>query len=205
MIYWLARLTLPGAVRQSITFRGWHLCLDLIWLGLTAGALVWWGLGCRMIVFSLLLLYALVVTITDFSARLIPDLLTYPLLAAGLLLAVATPCLELVDALVGGLVGLGLFWLIAVAGGRVFRRPAMGGGDIKMAAALGVFLGWPRLLLAVFLGCILALVGVITARLLVRRTLSREVPFGPFLAFAGSAASIFGEALIALYLRSVGL
>jgi len=79
---------------------------------------------------------------------------------------------------------------------------AMGFGDVKLAALLGVVLGWERLLVALFLAVLLgAVVGV------AQRAMggTRVVPFGPFLAVGGVLGLFFGQALIAAYLGALGV
>jgi prepilin signal peptidase PulO-like enzyme (type II secretory pathway) len=79
----------------------------------------------------------------------------------------------------------------------------MGGGDIKLAAALGAFLGWQLVVLVFFLS---ALVGTLASGvwLLLSREMRRKrmIPFGPFLALAALLALLWGEALIGWYLKS---
>lgn len=101
--------------------------------------------------------------------------------------------------LMGVLVGGGLIWLIRVVGGFVFRREAMGSGDIHILAMIGAFLGWQAALVtipvAAFLGLVpaLAKLSVFVFKRITRRRVvpsDRELPFGPFLS---------GAALILLF------
>ena len=76
----------------------------------------------------------------------------------------------------------------------------MGGGDIKLAAVIGFFLGWPNGLLAVFLGCLLGAVTGIA--LVLARVKGRKdaIPLGPYLAAGTMLAMFFGSRLLAWYL-----
>ncbi len=79
---------------------------------------------------------------------------------------------------------------------------AMGFGDVKLAALLGVVLGWERLLVALFLAVLIgAVIGV--AQRAAGGT--RVIPFGPFLALGGALGLFFGDALIAAYLGALGV
>ncbi|MEX2501071.1 MAG: prepilin peptidase [Trueperaceae bacterium] len=79
---------------------------------------------------------------------------------------------------------------------------AMGFGDVKLAALLGVVLGWDRLLVALFAA---VLVGAVVGVAQRAAGGSRTVPFGPFLALGGVIALAFGAALIDGYLGLLGL
>jgi len=81
----------------------------------------------------------------------------------------------------------------------------MGGGDIKLAAMLGLFLGWQQFLLAVFLAAVLALLFVLARKLMSGMPPKARVPFGPFLVYASLIAFVFGSKLINIYLETVEL
>ena len=106
--------------------------------------------------------------------------------------------LSLMQALLGSLVGWWLPWSIALGGTALFRRPAMGYGDVKIFAALGAFLG-PVGTLAAFLLAVLVgtLVGL-PARLLGG---GREMPFGPSLALGAVVAISAGPWLVRWLMR----
>ncbi|MBL8729981.1 MAG: prepilin peptidase [Planctomycetes bacterium] len=141
-------------------------------------------------------------TFIDFDHQLLPDVLTKPGMAIGLLggfwpglagvastndaapLALRT----LLASALGLCVGGGVTWLIRAAGSRIFRREAMGLGDVKFLAMIGAFLGWQSALLTLFLGCVVgALVGGLLA---LRAGLGMRIPFGPYLA-VGAVVSLF--------------
>jgi leader peptidase (prepilin peptidase)/N-methyltransferase len=145
---------------------------------------------------ALLLLSALVaVTAIDLEHQLIPDRITLPGIAAGFLTSLAMPRLVWIDSLLGIALGGGIFFLIILLSGG-----GMGGGDMKLAAMVGAFLGWKLALVAFFLGVLLG--GLMAVALLAsgRRKRKDRVPFGPFLA-VGSVLSLFwGEGLLRWYL-----
>lgn len=103
--------------------------------------------------------------------------------------------------IIGMVVGIWLFDTITNLGSIVFQQAVMGGGDAKLAAMLGAWLGWQHLLLAAFLACVLgAFVGSAAIALgWVER--GQPIPFGPFLALGGLITLIWGEALVNLYVR----
>ena len=91
---------------------------------------------------------------TDARAYIIPDEFSLGGLGLGILFALAAGRQPLGTALLGAAVGFGLLWLVAVAGQWYFKQEAMGGGDVKMMAMVGAFLGWQGTLLTVFLGAL---------------------------------------------------
>jgi leader peptidase (prepilin peptidase)/N-methyltransferase len=78
----------------------------------------------------------------------------------------------------------------------------MGFGDVKLAAVLGVMLGWQSLAVALLLAFVFGAVGGLVAKALGG---SRQVPFGPYLVLGGLVALFYGPALVAWYLGTLGL
>lgn len=102
---------------------------------------------------------------------------------------------------IGSVIGLWAFDLISLVGSFMLGQTAMGGGDAKLAAMMGAWLGWKYLILAGFLACLMgALIGggAIALGLLSRR---QPLPFGPFLALGAVIALFFGNTLISAYLQ----
>ena len=99
-------------------------------------------------------------------------------------------------AVLGAAVGFGLLWLVGILGTLAFKEEAMGGGDIKMMAMVGAFVGWPGVLLTIFLGALLGSVIFVPLALAGRK---KHVPFGVFLALGAAAAWVAGPSLLAWY------
>jgi len=136
------------------------------------------------------------IAITDARHYIIPDEYTIVGLPLGLLLAAGGGLPSLIGAVIGAAFGFGLLYLVAVAGKWAFGKEAMGGGDIKMMAMVGAYVGWKGVLLTIFGG---ALLGTL---IFVPLTLRKKqlVPFGVFLAAAAALTFVFGEDLLAWYL-----
>lgn len=96
-----------------------------------------------------------------------------------------------------GLVCISLFLLLLnlITGGR-----AMGGGDVKLMAAAGLFLGWKQVTLGFFLGCIIGSVIHLTLMKVAKK--GRILAFGPYLSAGMVVAMLFGDAMIDWYLKS---
>ncbi len=145
---------------------------------------------------ALVLLAALVaITAIDLEHQLIPDLITLPGIVVGFVGSVLLGRGSWLNSLVGIIVGGGAFFLVIV-----LSRGGMGGGDMKLGAMLGAFLGWKLLLLGLFLAAFLG--GAVAAALLVAGRKGRKdpLPFGPFLAFGGAVSLFWGEEILRWYL-----
>lgn len=152
----------------------------------------------------------LVVFFIDLRHQIIPDGITLP----GTVIAVVLGATILPDpfsrdqvlglraSLTGALAGGGGFYLIAVAGKLVFKKDAMGGGDIKMMAMLGGVLGWKGVILTTFVGSLIGSVIGITLIVLKGREWGGRIPFGPYLAAGALVSLLWGHELLRWYLHA---
>jgi len=136
------------------------------------------------------------IAMTDVRAYLIPDEFTWGGLVIGLLLSLAGGLAGLGAAALGAAVGFGLLYIVGVVGTWVFKQDAMGGGDIKMMAMVGAFLGWRGVLLTIFLGALLGSLIFVPLTLAGKKKL---VPFGIFLALGALVVYLVGPSLVAWY------
>ena len=138
---------------------------------------------------TLALAVALIISsVIDIRSRRIPDHLTLPLLALGLLTTLVLESGEVLPHLLAALLGFLTFYLIATFYRRVRGYDGLGLGDAKLLAAAGAWLGPLYLAPVVFVSAVLALVAALSLRLLGRQvSLQSTLPFGPFL-----SASFFG-------------
>jgi leader peptidase (prepilin peptidase) / N-methyltransferase len=142
----------------------------------------------------------LALAMIDFDTTLLPDDLIYPLLWAGLLLAVASLSpVSLTDAVIGAAAGYLALWSVYWAFKLLTGKEGMGFGDFKLLAALGAWLGWQMLPLVILLSSLVGAVvgGLLLATGAVKR--DQGIPFGPYLAGAGWIALLWGEQLVSLY------
>lgn len=143
----------------------------------------------------------IVIIFVDFEFQIIPNKITYPGMVVGLAASIFVTPPGIMDALIGFFVGGGTLVAIAYLGQWLFKKEAMGGGDIKMAAMLGAFVGWQKVLL-IFLGG--AAIGMIVsmAWMLVSKKVRSEriIPFGPFLAMASFLVIAYGDSIIRYYI-----
>lgn len=163
----------------------------LMWLGIA------WLYGPSWVGLRGAVLISLVLAIALIDARhyLIPDALSLGGLVAGLALAPLPGPPSVLAALLGAAAGFGVLFVVGLVGEWIFKKPAMGGGDMKMMAMVGAFLGPSGAMLTIFLG---ALVGTIVFAPVALRT-DREVPFGVFLAIGAATTFLVGDLLVGWY------
>lgn len=147
--------------------------------------------------YTIFVFILIVISGIDFNHRIIPDELSIALIAAGLVFSVFNSNLgesigtRILTSIVGGISGPIVFYIIAYVGKRVFKKEALGGGDIKLVAGIGVFLGWYALIISVFLG---SLIGTLLALVLIlfkKKSFGDYLPYGPFLSIGAFLALIF--------------
>lgn len=136
------------------------------------------------------------ILVTDATHYLIPDEFTWGGLGLGLALAFRSGLAGVWEAALGAAVGFAVLYLVAVFGSKAFGKEAMGGGDIKMMAMVGAFVGWKGVLITIFGG---ALLGTIVFGPIALRT-KKLVPFGVFLSLGAAVAFVGGDELIRWYL-----
>lgn len=161
-----------------------------------------WRFGATIdaVIFSTLGSALLVIFLIDAEFQIIPDSITLPGIVVGLGVSFIPDGLTPVQSLVGILVGGGLLYLIALGGDFLFKKESMGGGDIKMAAMLGAFLGWQKIILIFMTSAVVGLI-VSLVMLAFSAALRKErlIPFGPFLSIAAVIAVAYGDQIIRFY------
>lgn len=165
-----------------------------------------------MIVALIFFCSLIVVFFVDLEHQIIPDEISLGGIAFGVLASVAYPPIQNAAShylafarSLGGLVtGGALFWLIRIIGGRIFKKEAMGFGDVKLMAAIGALLGPSLVLLAAFLAALIGSVIGLTLIAIGRAELGSRLPFGPFICLGAAAAFLYGHRFIAWYLSLMG-
>lgn len=168
--------------------------------------LCWWRLpGLEMLLPALALASVLIACgFIDAEHSIIPNGLVLFGAVCGALAVfvtglIGTPHPQWQDALLGAVVGGGPLFMIDVVSRWILRKDGMGGGDVKLMAMVGLFLGWKHTLVALLLAVIAG--GIAGMVLLIARIVKRGdyFPFGPFLAAGSFTALLFGRDLLELY------
>jgi len=161
-----------------------------------AVAYFYFGFNFLLLKYLVLLCFLIVISLIDLDHYIIPDILPAGMLLAGIPINVLARDITFLSIILGMFVPAAVLAIIVLV-----SRGGMGGGDIKLTGALGLFLGWPGNAVALFSACILA--GIMGLILLLTGTKKRKdaIPFGPFLA-AGAVINVFwGEQLLRWYLK----
>lgn len=172
-------------------------------LGLVYGV---YGLSWQTLGYGLLFCWLLALALIDWDTLTLPNPLTQSGLILGLLFQGLWGGLGgdwaggLMAGLVGAVLGLWLLSLISWLGSAALGQTAMGGGDAKLAAMMGAWLGWKLLLLSGFLACLLGAIAGVSAMAMGWLGRRQAMPFGPFLALGAGISVLWGNGLVALYL-----
>ena len=196
-------------------------CYPLVELGggvLTALAAWRFGIGVDGLLAMAFLLILFAASLIDLRRYYLPDILTLPLLWLGLLANLDARFALLVNAVLGAAGGYVALRSLAVAGTAWYGREVMGGGDVKLLAAIGAWLGWQKLPIAFFMACAAGVIFAVlqhwwrqrqrrqrhTALGLANAHLSRRLfggrfCFGPSLSFAAAIMLLWGDDILLAY------
>ncbi len=162
------------------------------------------GLGYNLPVYCFLGASLLVVSFIDLKHQIIPDLITLPGIIIGLLLALFFPGrIDWLDSLLGIFLGGGLLFLVATGYYLFAGEEGMGGGDIKLLAMIGSFLGWQAILFTIFAASFLGSAAGLSLMIAKKKDKKYPVPFGPFLSLGAIIYIFCGHRVIAWYLGLV--
>ena len=177
--------------RRPISCR--YPLVEILTAALFAGVYWRWGVSWETLAGWILVIILVSTAFIDLDEGIIPDVITIPAVAIGLAISFST--IGFFPALWGALAFSGVLFLVAI-----LSNGGMGGGDVKLAAVIGVFTGIPgaivTLLLASFLGAIFG----ITLMALGKAGRKTPVKFGPFLAIGAYTAYLFSNQIVAWYM-----
>lgn len=169
------------------------------------GLFLHFGATADFAVASLFTAAMIVITFIDIDHQIIPDAISLPGIVLGFVLALLGAGPDWRDSLAGILFGGGFLWAVAEGYFRLTGREGMGGGDIKLLAMIGAFLGWQSVLLVLLLSSVTGSVFGGVLMLLHGGDGKVPMPFGPFLAAGGVVALLWGEPIVRWYLTGIGL
>ena len=196
---WLGRRCRHCQGAISLRYPILELMNGLGYVGIVATFGWTWVAGVYAVFFSALLVVAWI----DLDHLIIPDVISLPGIVMGLVAAATVLPIGLVNAVVGVVLGGGILWGLAILSPYMFGKEGLGGGDIKLLAMIGAFLGWQSALLTLMLASVTgAVVGI---GLLVCKVMERGhyIPFGPFLVFGALVSLFFKADLVQWYIRTM--
>lgn len=166
-----------------------------LWLGVAVElfsallfAYLWerFGLSWRLLLLASCCSFLLLISLIDLRYHLVLNVLIYPAAVVALLLHSVPPGRDTLTALLGGAVGLSLFSLAALV-----RRGGMGVGDVKLAALIGLMVGFPQVLWALTLGILAGGIAALFLCLTGRSKIGDHMPYAPFLCLGVMVALIY--------------
>lgn len=191
--------------------------VELLSGGFAAMAVTRFGPGWEGLLMFALIAAFLVITFIDIDHRIIPDVISLPGIGVGLAasfvpwLLIAPPQTVLsalpvktpLESVIGILAGGGSLFLVAWGYEMLTRREGMGGGDIKLLAMIGAFVGWKGVLFTIFVASLTGTLVGVALMLRQRGDMKLAVPFGPFLAIGAIAYLFIGPETFSWYLRAM--
>jgi len=158
------------------------------------------GISWSYLFYFLFLASLVVITVIDLYHQIIPDVISLPGVGIGLIASFILPQLTFLNSLIGVLLGGGSLFLVATLYQWLFKREGMGGGDVKLLAMIGAFLGWKSVILTILLSSLIgSMIGVIVM-VIKGKDFKYAIPFGPFLSLGAVLSLFYGENLIRWYL-----
>jgi len=152
-------------------------------------------------VYSLVVFSLIVVTFIDLEFQIIPDRISIGGMISGLILSIFMPQLHnapnwqmgLVNSMLGLVVGGGLIYITGFLGSLAFKKESMGGGDVKLMAMLGAFLGWKMAILIFFLAPFFGTPPGLYFKFSKKQD---AIPYGPFISMASFTAIVWGDNIL---------
>ena len=156
----------------------------------------------RGVIFSISRFIAslIVITVIDLHHQIIPDVISLPGIGIGLLASFILPHLTFLNSLMGVLLGGGSLFLVATLYQWLFKREGLGGGDVKLLAMIGAFLGWKTVILTILLSSLIGSITGIIIMVAKGKDFKYAIPFGPFLSLGAVISFFYGEKIITWYL-----
>ncbi len=142
-----------------------------------------------------------VITFIDLEHRIIPDVISLPGIIIGFISSFFLNWLSWQNSLIGIVAGGGSLFIVAFVYQLITKKEGMGGGDIKLLAMMGAFLGWIAVPFIIFASSLVGSVVGITVMLAQKKDTKLAIPFGPFLAFGAILYVFYGKRLIFWYLH----
>lgn len=160
------------------------------------------GLRWELVAALFFICILVVITQTDLEQMIIPNSVVLVGLAGGLLIRVFVHPYPLWDHVIAVCIGSGLLFALGYFFQKFLKKEAMGGGDIKLYAFIGLMLGVQLTMLSLFAASLFGLAyGIFRIATVGRMAGAEPIPFGPFIAAGSLASYLWGEQLINLYMQ----
>ncbi len=155
-----------------------------------------YGITLTTLLLMILSLSFIIIFFIDLKHFIIPNEITFSMMALGFLKSFDPNLNSLfpnyINSLIGGLLGYGIIWSIIYFYKQVRKKEGMGLGDAKLFAVVGFWFGWLSIPFVIFISSVIALISVVPSLLKNSRTMSSQIPFGPYI-ILGTLIYLFFE------------
>ena len=198
----ISYLILRGRCRHCRGYISWEYPLVEAVTGFLSLALfIRYGLSLQFLFFLLFAGTLVMISFIDLHHRIIPDVLSLPGIPAGWAYSLFAGHVSWLDSLIGSIAGGGALFLVAFVYQRLTGREGMGGGDIKLLAMIGAWMGWRALPFIVLISSLTGAVVGCLFILMAGKGYKFKIPFGPFLSLGALVYLFFGLRLTNWYFR----
>ena len=163
------------------------------------------GFSIHFFIYNIFLIFLIIATFIDFKYMIIPDEISIGGLIIGFIFSFFRNDLTWIESLIGIILGGGILLLIIKVYFLLTRKEGMGGGDVKLLAMIGAFLGYKSLLFVIFSSSFFGTLIGIPLIMAKKDKNNLAIPFGPFLSFGAIVYLYFGEKIINWYFKYMGL
>ncbi|MDY0361848.1 MAG: prepilin peptidase [Desulforegulaceae bacterium] len=145
----------------------------------------------------------IVISVIDLHHQIIPDIISLPGIPVFFVLAIILKEINFLDLVLGILLGGGILYLIAFLYYFFTKKEGMGGGDIKLLAMIGAFIGYKGIFFTIFFSSVLGTIIGIILIIIKGRNMKYALPFGPFLSLGALIYIYFGDFIIYHYINFI--
>ncbi|MCF8027136.1 MAG: prepilin peptidase [Desulfobacteraceae bacterium] len=202
VISWLLLKGRCRACGKTISLR--YPLVELATGAMAVFVMLKYGISVSALIYFLLICALITISLIDLDHRIIPDSISLPGIAAGFLAAFLLPELSWLDSLIGILIGGGILYAVALGYYLFAGKEGMGGGDIKLLAMLGAFIGWKGVFFTIFAASLIGTAVGVAMMIASGKNLKFAVPFGPFLSAGAVIYLFFGQRIIQWYFYGPG-
>lgn len=202
----LSFIILKGRCRfckERISFR--YFIVEFLTAILFLMFFILFGISPKFLIFTLLGSALIVSSFIDFEYQIIPDEISLGGLLIGVIISILYPSIleassikgSLINSLTGAVVGGGSIFFTGLMGKFIFKKEAMGGGDVKLMAMIGSILGWKKTLLTFFIA---PFFGSIVGIIILIKNKGHLIPYGPYLSLAAIISVIYGDKILRMFI-----
>lgn len=145
----------------------------------------------------------IVITFIDFDSQLIPDIISLPAIVISFLLSIFIFDRSFIQTITATIIGGGIFWIIGKTYELIAKREGLGGGDVKLMAFFGAYLGLKSIFFIIFVSSLIGTIYGLFLMALKGKKTTHAIPYGPFLSFGAFLYLFFGDKIITWYLSKI--